>query len=311
MNGPDPLLSEFDQDPVIAHVVTWAAADPRLRAVVWTSTRSDPAAKVDALSDYDIIFVVDDIAPFLADEGWLGDFGPLLVVYRDPVRTEGGHPAFTRVTQYEDGLKIDFTVMPVDGWSQWAAGPALPDDLDVGYRVLLDKDGLTAHLQPPTGTAYIARPPDEATYREVIELFFHEGTYVAKNLWRDELLPAKYSLDAGMKGEQLRTMLEWRAAIDRDWNYKTGVLGKGLKKALPPELWVAVEATYVGADRRQNWEAFYATIDLFRAVAMDVGDALGYAYPLDLDQRATAYFRDLQALPRDATRFHRALSREE
>jgi aminoglycoside 6-adenylyltransferase len=310
MSDPDQLPGE-PGDRVIARVVNWATGDPRLRAVVWTSTRSDPAVEVDALSDYDIIFVVDDIAPFLADEGWLSEFGPLLVVYRDPVRTEGGHPSFTRVTQYEDGLKIDFTVMPVGGWSQWAAGPTLPDDLDVGYRVLLDKDELTAHLRRPTGTAYIARPPDEATYREVIELFFHEGTYVAKNLWRDELLPAKYSFDAVMKGEQLRVMLEWRAAIDRDWTYKTGVLGKGLKKALPPDLWATLEATYVGADPRQNWEAFYATIDLFRAVAIDVGNALGYAYPLDLDQRASAYFRDVQTLPHDATYFYRILSPEE
>ncbi len=311
MSDPDYPVSESADDPVIAHLVRWAMANPRLRAVVWTSTRTNPAVKVDALSDYDIIFVVDDITPFLANDGWLNDFGPLLVVYRDPIRTEGGHPAFTRVTQYEDGLKIDFTVMGVDGWSQWASGPALPDDLDVGYRVLLDKDELTAHLQPPTGTAYIARPPDEAAYQEVIELFFHEGTYVAKNLWRDELLPAKYSFDAIMKGEQLRTMLEWRAAVDHDWTYKTGVLGKGLKKHLPPDLWAAFEATYVGAAIAENWAAFYATLNLFRQVATDVGSVLGYPYPLDLDRRATAYFRAVQALPPTATGFHRDINPQE
>ncbi|MEZ4518563.1 MAG: aminoglycoside 6-adenylyltransferase [Chloroflexota bacterium] len=96
----------------------------------------------------------------------------------------------------------------------------------MGYRVLLDKDGLTADLRPPTDTAYIPRPPDEAAYREVIELFFHEGTYVAKNLWRDELLPAKYSFDQVMKGKNLRRMLEWRMEMDHDWSVKTGVLGR-------------------------------------------------------------------------------------
>lgn len=264
---------------------------------------------MDALSDYDIIFVVDDIAPFIDDAAWLGDFGPLLIVYRDPVRYEDGHPSISRVTQYENGLKIDFHVMGVRQWKRWAAAPALPDELDVGYRVILDKDNLTVGLRPPSYRAYIPEPPDEATYLDEIELFFHEGTYVAKNLWRDELMPAKYSFDL-IKTRHLRSMLEWRMEIDHDWSVKTGALGKGLKKQLPPDIWAALELTYVGARIEANWTAFFAAIDLFRRVAVEVGQALGYPYPLDLDRRATAYFRAVQALDREATTFKRAVDQE-
>lgn len=300
----------MNSDPVIDNITAWGKADPRIRAVVWTSSRTNPAAAVDALSDYDIILVVDDVAPFAADEEWLHRFGPLLVVYRDPVQYEIDLPSFGRITQYEDGLKIDFTVMPVALWRRRLDQPGVQDDLDVGYRVLIDKDGLTADLPPPTYQAYIPSPPNEATYLTIVEEFFHEGTYVVKNLWRDELIPAKYSFDHVMKTGHLRTMLEWRMEVDHDWAVKLGVLGKGLKKRLPPELWAAFERTYVGADLDENWEAFFATITLFREVAVAVGEALGYAYPYDLDRRATAYFRDVRALSHDATSFRRDVQQE-
>ena len=53
-----------------------------------TSTRANPNAPLDAFSDYDIVLVVSDIHPFVTDRAWLQDFGPLLVIYWDPI-----HPA--------------------------------------------------------------------------------------------------------------------------------------------------------------------------------------------------------------------------
>lgn len=297
----------MDNDPVIEHVIDWANADPRVRAVIWTSSRAKPGATVDALSDYDIVLVVDDIGPFASSRSWLHDFGPLLVLFSDGVEYENGYPSFTNVTQYEDGLKIDFHVMGIAQLRIWAAAPALTDELDVGYLVLLDKDALAATLPPPTYLAHIPQPPDEATYLALIEEFFHEGTYVVKNLWRDELMPAKYSFDHVMKTKLLRVLLEWRIELDHDWSVRPGVLGKGLKKWLPADLWAALERTYVGADIAENWIAFFATLDLFREVAVEVGERLGYAYPHELDRRATAYFRDVQALDRRAPAFQRIL----
>lgn len=44
------------------------------------------------------------------------------------------------VTQYENGLKIDFSLWPVELLQQVVADPKLPNELDAGYQVLLDKD---------------------------------------------------------------------------------------------------------------------------------------------------------------------------
>jgi aminoglycoside 6-adenylyltransferase len=255
---------------------------------------------MDIFSDYDVILVATDIYLFHEDESWLEEFGKVLVVYRDPIHTEYGCERFARITQYEDGLKIDFTVYPVELLQRIVADPVLPDHLDVGYTILLDKDQLTAGIRPPTFAAYIPTPPIERVYQTRVQEFFHEATYVAKHLWRDDLLPAKFNLDHMMKHDCLRQMLEWRIEIDHDWSVKPGAYGKGLKRWLPPDLWTELEGTYVGAGLEENWEALSRTIDLFRKVAVEVADHLGYAYPHDLDRRVVTYLNRVKLLDRQA-----------
>jgi aminoglycoside 6-adenylyltransferase len=293
----------FKEDKIIQELIRWGEQRSSVRAMILTSTRTNPDAPTDVFSDYDVIVVVKNIQPYLEQDAWLGDFGRVLVVYRDPVRQEYGHDRFARITQYEDGTKIDFTIWPVEILLAVVQDRRLPDDLDVGYITLLDKDGLTQDLKAPTYTAYLPEPPSEDAYLSLVEVFFHEATYVAKNLWRDELMPAKYSLDYVMKQKKLRQMLEWRIEIDHNWSRKPGAYGKGLKRYLAPEIWSALENTYVGAGLEENWAALFNTIDLFRKVAIQIGDHLGYPYPNDLDRRVVNYLQKVNNLNRDAKSF--------
>jgi aminoglycoside 6-adenylyltransferase len=281
---------------VISKLVQWAEQRESIRAMLLSSTRAIPTASVDVFSDYDVVLVVKNIRPFFEDRSWLADFGEVLVVYCDPIYSDPdyGIEKFANVTQYADGLKIDFTLWPVELLQKILQAPALTAELDAGYRVLLDKDGLTKGMQPPTYTAYIPVPPTNELYQKTIEDFLSDPPYVAKCLLRGELLPAKWCLDYDMKHIFLRSMLEWRMELDHGWSMPTGALGKGLKKRLPPKIWSELEGTYAGADIADNWDALFRTMKLFRQVAIEVGDKLGYAYPLDLDQRVTAYVKDMQ-----------------
>jgi aminoglycoside 6-adenylyltransferase len=287
---------------LIPTLIQWATARSPIRAVLLTSTRAIPDAPIDALSDYDVILIVQDIHPFLADHTWLNDFGDVLVVYWDPIHPDPvfGIDQCGNVTQYADGLKIDFTLWPVALFQQIVAAPVLPAELDAGYRVLLDKDHLTATMRSPTFTAYVPAPPSLATYQTLINDFLSDAPYVAKCLWRDELLPAKWCLDYNMKHTYLRQLLEWRMEIDHGWSVPAGFLGKGLKKRLPPDIWAQVEQTYVGARVAGNWDALAHTMALFRQVAVEVGAHLGYAYPDDLHQRVSAYVDHIKQLERPA-----------
>jgi aminoglycoside 6-adenylyltransferase len=281
-------------------LIQWAAKRYSIRAMLLTSTQAIPNAPRDILSDYDVILIVQDIHPFVTDHTWLNDFGETLVVYWDPVYPNPifGIEQCGNVTQYADGLKIDFTLWPVSLFQQIVAAPALPAELDAGCRVLLDKDQLAVALRPATGMAYVPKPPTLEMYQTLINDFLSNAPYVAKCLWRDELLPAKWCQDYDMKHIYLRQLLEWRMEIDHDWSVPVGSLGKGLKKRLPPDIWAQVEQAFAGARLDDNWEALAHTMDLFRRVAIEVGEHLGYAYPQDLHRRVSAYVDHIRQLER-------------
>ena len=281
---------------VLARVTGWAAGQPLVRAVVLESSRAVDGAALDAFSDYDVLLVVADVRPVAEDDGWLAGIGTPLVRFRDTFQIQG-FETLARLALYEDYTKLDYMVWPAALLRRVVETQRLPDLLDWGYRVLLDKDDLTVGLPAPTRRAHIPARPSEATYQALVEEFWWETTYVAKNLWRDDIPHARYNLDVVMKHDLLLRMLEWRIEIERDWSWKPGPVGKGLKRELPPALWSALEATFVGPDIEENWRALFATTALFRQTATEVGAALGYTYPNALDRRVTAYLMAVRDRP--------------
>ena len=265
------------------------------------SSRANPQAPIDVFSDYDILLGVRDVHRYYEDDGWLEDFGKVLVVFRNPIGQEQGFECFGFITHYQEGIKVDYSFYPVE-YLTWAVQqPRLPDDLDNGYIVLLDKDQLTEGLKPPTYAAYLPSPPAEHEYRAIIDEFFNDSIYVAKHIWRDNLFSVKLSLDQIMKFGCLRQMLEWRMGIENGWSVKPGAYGKGLKGRVEPGIWAELEATYVGAGTNENWETLFRTIDLFRKVAREVGDRLGYGYPGEMDLQVVAYLESIRRMDRGAS----------
>jgi aminoglycoside 6-adenylyltransferase len=294
-------------DRILNQLVDWANQQQLIRAVILTSSRAIPHAALDLFSDYDVILVLRSIQPFYVDRTWLQVFGPVLTVYRDPLIEDNGQKRSAYVVQYENGLKIDFNLWPVELLQRVASNERLPAEFDAGYKILVDKDQLTSALPSPTYAAYIPAPPTEAEYMELIEGFLLDTTYVAKFLWRDDMMAAKHILDHSLKQEHLRPMLEWHAEIDLQWSLKPGPYGRRLKQYVRPDLWAELERTYTGAGLDENWEALFQTIALMRRVASEVGQQLGYTYPHGLEQRVMDYLARVRSLDKNATTFSQDL----
>jgi aminoglycoside 6-adenylyltransferase len=262
--------------------------------MILTSTRAIPGRTADKFSDYDIILALSDVSPCYESRAWLEAFGHVLVMYRDPLTDEDGLLTSGNVVQFEEGLKIDFSLWPVEMLHRIAAQAKLPDEFDAGYRVLLDKDMLTAGLQPPTYQAYIPRPPSEAEYREGIEDLFLVAIYVAKYFRRDDMVAAKHLMEDFMRQEHLLPMLVWHVELEHNWKVKPGPYGRSLKKWLRPDLWVELEGTYTGMAMEDNWTALHNTVALMRKVAREVGRRMGYPYPEEMDRRTMAYLKKIE-----------------
>jgi aminoglycoside 6-adenylyltransferase len=291
------------KDRILDQLVHWANEEQLIRAVILTSSRAIPSAALDLFSDYDVILVLRSIEPFYVDRSWLEMFGPVLAVYRDPLIEVNEHIRSAYVVQYENGLKIDFNLWPVELLQEVATKESLPAEFDAGYKVLVDKDQLTTALASPTYAGYIPAPPTEAQCMELVEGFFLDTTYVAKFLWRDDMMAAKHILDHSLKQEHLRPMLVWLAEIEHDWSLKPGPYGRRLKQHVRPELWAELESTYTGVGLEENWEALFRTIALMQRVANEVGKHLGYTYPQELEQRVLNYLSIVKRLDRHAKTF--------
>jgi aminoglycoside 6-adenylyltransferase len=275
----------MNAEGVIESLIRWARTSEDIRCVLLTGSRAENSKRLDEFSDFDVLLFVDNVENVVGREDWVEWRGPALVRYRE-TRDAYGYGVAADLVLYEDGVKMDFTVAPYAALQSMVETGTLPDDLDVGYRTLVDEDGITARLPEPSGSAYIPKAPHEEEYLDLVGEFWWETFYVAKSLVRRELLPAKYSLDSVMKLQLLRRALEWWVGVESDWRVPTGALGRGLADQLEPELWSELEKTYVGSGMEENWEALLRTTELFERVAREVGEALGFEYPEELSESA-------------------------
>lgn len=273
-------------------VVEWAKDNDNVRVVMLTSSRTNPNAPVDALSDYDIELFVKDFKPFLDGDDWLANFGDVLV--REPYKPVQNDNLVWRLVMFKDAPRIDFAIQLVEEIENEANASKLDDSYDIGYKILLDKDGITKDLKPPTHTAYRTKPPTESEYDELVHHFWWNITYVAKYLYRDELFFAKYMLDDALHHKYLNTALAWHIGMKNDWQVNTGAFGRWFKQYLDAETWAEVESTFVGANPEENWQAMFKIVELFEHFTSEVGAHLGYTYPSALGQNVTAYLKEVQ-----------------
>ena len=300
-------MSTDHDDAVIHKLMRLGQQYDEIRAIILTSTRAAPGAATDAFSDCDPVIYTTDMTPFARSDAWFTEFGPVLVVLRrdwwmpDGQTCDGDPERFTRLVMYEDGTKIDFGIAPVEALKRECRAETLSAGFDVGYRVLVDKDGEASSLARPTYQAHIPARPTELHYTTLVNNFWWNSPYVAKHLWRDDLLPATWIIE-GLKQDLLLRMLEWWIEIGRDWSWRPGLLGKGLKKVLDPDTYAELAAIYVGGGISELWEALFRTTALFRKTAIKVGEKLGYAYLHDLDKRVMVYLETVRQLDHTATR---------
>lgn len=273
MRSEEEIYSLFDK---------WAKNNDLIRAAVLTSSRAKPGVKIDFLSDYDIELYVSDIVPFQRDDKWLSVFGEIMVCWPLRPRPTLEEGWITRLVLFKDYLRIDFQITD-QVYIQ-------PDAYQDGYRVLIDKDNLTAELNPPTFAPFNIKKPSEDEYDDRINAFWWDATYVPKYLWRDELPFAAFMLGCGLRDKYLRTIIEWYIGMENDWVVDTGLHGKWFKRYLSPELWADYESTFAGADIEENWTAFFNAVSLFRKLAKVVGEGLGYTYPEKLDKDMMEYY---------------------
>jgi aminoglycoside 6-adenylyltransferase len=279
-------------------ILDTARMDERIRAVILSGSRANANAPRDPFQDFDIVYLVTDVAPFRRNEQWIARFGELMILQMPedmqdpPPQADGG---YTYLMQFADGNRIDLGLWPVDKLEQLER-----DSLSV---LLLDKDGIVQPFEPPSEHDYLPRPPTAKAFADCCNEFWWVSPYVAKGLWRKEIVYAKHVLDHYVR-DQLMKMTAWYVGVETAFGRNPGKFGKHLEQYLEPELWEMLLSTYADAGYERTWQALFTACDLYRRMALRVAAHLGFKYPHADDARVSAHLRHVKALPRSAAEIY-------
>jgi aminoglycoside 6-adenylyltransferase len=289
--------------------VAWAQARPDVRAAIVVGSWARIDHPADEWSDLDIGFTTTDPQRYLSSTDWLGDIAPTWVTYPDPsgvvhhVLFEGGLDAGIAVLasgKVKQALRflpvlrrfpVLFRLLPRGLAQQIRQDVASAGDYyRRGARVILDKDGLAARflaLFPAESASH--GPPTQSEFLEAVNEFWFLAVWTAKHVRRGELWFAKTEgCDGQMKSLLLR-MLEWRAQAEHGWDYDTWEKGRFLEEWADPTALRALEKAFARYEDGDIRRALMATMDLFRWLAADMAERLGYPYPPAADERVTEW----------------------
>lgn len=282
------------EESVMSLILDVAKKDNRVRAVCMNGSRVNPKAPKDFFQDYDIVFLVNDFENFISTSSWINIFGRRLIM-QVPDSTEKSVQDSKRITylmQFVDGNRIDLTILSYDKRNEYLKADSLT-------QVLLDKDNKLPKLPEPSDKSYWIKKPSLEEYNECCNEFWWISTYVAKGLFRKELLYAAHYLQNNIRNELLKT-LRWKVAIENDFEVTTGKCDKYIENYIPKEMYDKLVRSLDTSDIERCWDSLFIMIDLFRRSASFVSEKLGYSYNSEDDKNVYAYLRHVRTLPSNA-----------
>ena len=275
-------------------ILNYARGDDNIRAVLLNGSRANPNAPKDIFQDYDIACLVNDVTPYMRNPDIPRVFGEILIL-QEPEDMQDPPPeivgTYTYLMQFKDGNRIDLGFLPLDRLDEWIK--------DSQTIVLVDKDSILGGIPPASDRDYLPKQPTEKQFRDCCNEFWWVTPYVAKALWRGELINARHIQDVYVR-EQLMKMLTWYFGIKTDFKEAPGKGGKYIKKSVEPGVWAELEKTYSDSDLENIWASLCVMGSLFGQLAKAVASEFGFHYVQQEDDNVSGYIRRIKSLPADA-----------
>jgi len=253
-----------------------ATSDPRIKAVLLNGSRANDNVAPDPYQDFDLVFVVQELAPFLADHTWTDIFGKkILWQLPDEMSfgTEEAKDGFTYLMVFEDGHRIDLTLFPLDKLG-------LSFERDSLTKVWLDKEGHFGDIPPASEADYLVPRPSIKEFQDICNEFWWVCPYVAKALAREEIIHAKEIMEGPVR-QMFHRILEIHVGVQTDF---TVSLGKGLRFIQPylsESEYEPILLTYPNHEKQNIRECLERMMALFSTYAQAAAQALTFSYNLE------------------------------
>ena len=269
-------------------ILSVAKSDNHIQAVLMNGSRTNPSVQKDVYQDYDIAYMVSDVAPFWNNISWIENkFGKPSIMQLPELMTHpllppdnDGH--FTYLMLFPDGNRIDLSVV--------AAADENLKQYDCLTVCLLDKTGVVPNYPAPSDRDYIVTRPDEKIFSDTCNEFWWCMQNVAKSIVRDEL-PSSMEMYNHYVRDMLNQMVEWHIGITTGFSVSVGKMGKYFRKYLPKELWDTYAKTYCDSNYEHFWSAISIMCDLFRTLSLKVAEHFGFTYRKDEEEGIRVYMK--------------------
>jgi len=270
-----------------------ANTDDRILAVYMNGSRTNVNVPKDIFQDYDVVYVVRKIRPFIEDKNWIRKFGDILYMqYPDesPDEPSDRENIYGWLMQFDDGNRIDLHVESI----AHAKEHIYDDKL---CKILLDKEQILPKIPEATDEDYYVKRPSEAQFQACTNEFWWCTNNLAKGLWREEM-PYVQDMANFVVRKQLEKMLSWKVGIKTDFHVSVGKSAKYLYKWLNVEEYQRYLDTYFGGNIAEAWAAVFRMCDLFALTARDVACMLGYTYNAKEGEAARFFLEHVRDLPK-------------
>jgi aminoglycoside 6-adenylyltransferase len=270
-------------------IISWANSIGDIRVIILSGSLTSNS-KQDMLSDYDIA-VYGSNFDFIENDDWLNNIQNYWVCIHHQFEFLG-YNIPTRLTIFDGYFKVDFSFHPLEALQQMIDDKKIPDDYNIGYEVVLDKDGLSKDLPKPTYKGFVLKKPDQKIFGENVKEFWFECYHVAKYLFRNDLWIAKTRDNATKRF--LLQMLEWNEACKRDSNFSPKDHGKQIGDWVDKKYWNELDKCFGKFDKQESWTALLNTMQLYQSIAKETATLLGITYDQKLDDKMFQFINTLK-----------------
>lgn len=262
--------------------------DDLIRLSVLEGSRTNENILKDDFQDYDITFFVTDMEFYKRNDDWLNKFGELLFLQK-PENMEL-YPSelgswYSYLMYFKDGIKIDLTLIPLEEIEHYFS------ESDGLVKLLIDKDNRISNKIVTSDERYWIKKPSEREFIDCCNEFWSVSTYVAKGLYRKEILYAIDHFNQILRPELLR-MMSWKIGLRKGFNFSLGKYYKFIDQHISKEVFDRLLSTFSLVGYKETWQSFQICCDMFRQYSKKVAFELEYHYP-DYDVVMTNFIRNI------------------
>ena len=281
---------------ILDRVIEVAKNDERVRLVMLNGSRAHKNHPIDGYSDFDVVYYVNNVSPFLENHFLLEAFNPILICQTkdDQIFPEvTDFLGYIYMMQFEDGSRLDLSLCSVDDLEENIK------EKDY-YQLLLDKDYRLNEDFCIDEKVFTISPPTQDYFNAAVKEFYWLSLYVMKGVERTMVPYAIGHLS--LMRRCLDAVIEWYIGIQFGWDIEVGKAGKDYDKYLDERYYSNYLKTFPNAEKSAVYDALGTMMLLFFYLSTSVSIYLNY--PLQEDYQKIIRYMQKQSTFRAKSRLN-------